>query len=101
ARRISVLADVAAVLAVGAIPLAYTTVGLSLPLLAVLAGLAGLTRAPGDTAKRVMLPGAVRVARTSLERGSGVADGVIRTGRTLGAPLAGALIAVVGAPGVL
>jgi predicted MFS family arabinose efflux permease len=81
--------------------LAYATVGLSLPLLAVLAGVAGLTRAPGDTAKRVLLPAAVRLAKTSLERGSGIADGVIRAGRMLGAPLAGALITIIGAPGVL
>jgi MFS family permease len=101
ARGMSVLADLAAVAAVGAIPLAFTTVGLSLPLLALLAGLAGLTRAPGDTAKRVLLPGAVRAAGMSLERGSGVADSVIRAGRMLGAPLAGALITIVGAPGVL
>jgi MFS family permease len=101
ARAMSVLADLAAVVMVGTIPLAYATVGMSLPLLATLAGLAGLTRAPGDTAKRVLLPGAIRRARTSLVRGSGIADGVIRSGRTLGAPLAGALITVIGAPGVL
>ncbi|TCO53558.1 MFS transporter [Actinocrispum wychmicini] len=101
ARGMSVVADLAAAIAVGAIPFAFTTVGMSLPLLAALAGLAGLTRAPGDTAKRVLLPGAVRVARTSLERGSGIADAVIRAGRTFGAPLAGLLITVVGAPGVL
>ncbi|MET0136163.1 MAG: MFS transporter, partial [Kibdelosporangium sp.] len=101
AREISVLADLAAAAAVGAIPLADATVGLSLPLLAALAGLAGLTRAPGDTAKRVLLPGAVRLARTSVERGSGAADGMIRAGRMIGAPLAGAMITVVGAPGVL
>lgn len=101
ARGISVLADLAAAATVAAIPLADATVGLSLPLLAALAGLVGLTRAPGDTAKRVLLPGAVRLAKTSLERGSGVADGMIRAGRMLGAPLAGAMITVIGAPGVL
>jgi MFS family permease len=101
ARAISVLADLAAVLAVGTIPLAAATVGLSLPLLAVLAGLAGLTRAPGDTAKRVLLPGVVSFAGTSIERGSGAADAMIRIGRTLGAPLAGTLIVILGAPSVL
>nr|WP_042192034.1 MFS transporter [Kibdelosporangium sp. MJ126-NF4]CEL20442.1 putative efflux transporter protein [Kibdelosporangium sp. MJ126-NF4]CTQ97667.1 putative efflux transporter protein [Kibdelosporangium sp. MJ126-NF4] len=101
ARGISVLADVAAMVAVGTIPLADATVGLSLPLLTVLAGLAGLTRAPGDTAKRVLLPGAIFVAGTTLERGSGAADAMIRIGRTLGAPLAGTMIVVIGAPGVL
>ncbi|MET0237749.1 MAG: MFS transporter [Kibdelosporangium sp.] len=101
ARGISVLADLAAALAVGAIPFADATVGLSLPLLAVLAGLAGLTRAPGDTAKRVLLPGAVERAAISLERGSGAADGMIRIGRTLGAPLAGAMIVILGATSVL
>jgi MFS family permease len=101
ARGISVLADVAAVVAVGTIPLADATVGLSLPLLTVLAGLAGLTRAPGDTAKRVLLPGAISLAGTTLERGSGSADAMIRIGRTLGAPLAGTMIMVIGAPGVL
>ncbi|MBE1469842.1 MFS transporter [Kibdelosporangium phytohabitans] len=101
ARGISVLADVAAAVAVGTIPLANATVGLSLPLLTVLAGLAGLTRAPGDTAKRVLLPGAIFLAGMSLERGSGAADAMIRIGRTLGAPLAGTMIVVIGAPGVL
>ncbi|ONI89887.1 hypothetical protein ALI144C_04140 [Actinosynnema sp. ALI-1.44] len=101
ARGISVLADVAAAVAVGTIPLADATVGLSLPLLTVLAGLAGLTRAPGDTAKRVLLPGAIFLAGMSLERGSGAADAMIRIGRTLGAPLAGTMIVVIGAPGVL
>ncbi|MCE7003440.1 MFS transporter [Kibdelosporangium philippinense] len=101
ARGISVLADLAAVVAVGAIPFADATIGLSLPLLTVLAGLAGLTRAPGDTAKRVLLPGAISLARTTLERGSGSADAMIRIGRTLGAPLAGTLIMMIGAPGVL
>jgi MFS family permease len=101
ARGISVLADIAAVIAVGTIPLADATVGLSLPLLTVLAGLAGLTRAPGDTAKRVLLPGAIALAGTTLERGSGAADAMIRMGRTLGAPLAGTMIMVIGAPGVL
>ncbi|SMC61555.1 MFS transporter [Kibdelosporangium aridum] len=101
ARGISVLADLAAVVAVGAIPLADATTGLSLPLLTVLAGLAGLTRAPGDTAKRVLLPGVITLAGTTLERGSGSADAMVRIGRTLGAPLAGTMIMVIGAPGVL
>lgn len=101
ARGISVLADLAAVVAVGAIPLADATTGLSLPLLTVLAGLAGLTRAPGDTAKRVLLPGVITLAGTTLERGSGSADAMARIGRTLGAPLAGTMIMVIGAPGVL
>ncbi|MFC0110436.1 MFS transporter [Kibdelosporangium aridum] len=101
ARGISVLADLAAVVAVGAIPLADATTGLSLPLLTVLAGLAGLTRAPGDTAKRVLLPGVITLAGTTLERGSGSADAMVRIGRTLGAPLAGTMIIVIGAPGVL
>jgi MFS family permease len=101
ARAISVLADLAAVVAVGTIPLADATVGLSLPLLTILAGLAGLTRAPGDTAKRVLLPGVVQGARTSIERGSGAADAMIRIGRTAGAPLAGTLIVILGAPSVL
>ncbi|RSM90395.1 MFS transporter [Kibdelosporangium aridum] len=101
ARGISVLADLAAVVAVGAIPVADATIGLSLPLLTVLAGLAGLTRAPGDTAKRVLLPGVITLAGTTLERGSGSADAMVRIGRTLGAPLAGTMIMVIGAPGVL
>lgn len=101
ARRISVLADLATVLAVGAIPLAHASTGLSFPALAVLAFGIGLGRAPARSAKQVLLPLAIDQADTSVERGTSGLEGVQRLGDLLGAPAGGALIAVLGATPVL
>lgn len=101
ARRVSVLADLGTVLAVGAIPLAHAGTGLSFPALAVLAFGIGLGRAPARSAKQVLLPQAIDEAGTSVERGASALEGVQRLGDFLGAPAGGALIAVLGATPVL
>lgn len=101
ARRISVLADLAAAGAVAAIPASYFTVGLSLPALAVLSFGIGTGRAPARNAKQVLLPDAMAVSRTRTERATSAQEGTMSIGTMLGAPLGGSLIALFGPPGVL
>jgi MFS family permease len=100
-KRASVRSDVLAAVAVAAIPVLHMTVGLAFWALLGLAGLLGLSRAPGETARSAMMPRLIALAGTSLNRASGAYDGVSRTARALGAPLAGVLIAAFGAPSLL
>jgi MFS family permease len=98
ARRASVAADTLSALAVGAVPLAHATTGLPFPVLLVLVAVAGALRGPGDGAKAVLLPRAVEAAQVPLERAAGWADGIRRAAMLAGAPLAGVLVGVAGAP---
>ena len=63
--------------------------------------LGGLLDAPGVTARASLLPDVAADARWSLERASGASAVVERASRLAGAPLAGVLIAIVGATSVL
>ncbi len=101
ARRTSIVCDLGSLLAVGAIPLLHETDVLSFAGLLVLVVLAGALRGPGDNAKHVLLPAAAERAGMTLERASGLYDGVNRAAGLVGAPLAGVLIGVVGAADVL
>jgi predicted MFS family arabinose efflux permease len=100
-RRGSVLSDQLAAVAVTAIPLLYWTSGLPFGVLLVLTAVLGLSRAPGDTARTAMLPVLIGQAGTTLQRAAGAYEGVSRTAKGLGAPLAGVLIAVSGPPALL
>jgi MFS family permease len=100
-RRTSVLADLASSGAVAAIPLLHLTLGLEFWQLVVLVFLGGLLDAPGVTARSSLLPDVAAQAGWSLERASGTAAAVERASRLAGAPLAGVLIAIVGATSVL
>ncbi|MDT7571701.1 MAG: hypothetical protein QOE05_1875 [Actinomycetota bacterium] len=101
ARRISVVSDVVSAAAIAAIPVLDATVGLRFWQLCALIAVLGLTRAPGDTARHLLVPGLAKVAGTPLERVTSLYDGVSRGARMLGAPLAGVLIAVWGASDIL
>jgi predicted MFS family arabinose efflux permease len=100
-RRISVWSDIVSGCAVAAIPALHLTVGLPFWALLALISLAALVRAPGETAREVMLPMLVQRAAVSLERATSAYDGVSRAARMLGAPLAGLLIALTGPANVL
>jgi MFS family permease len=100
-RRASIVADLASSGAVAAIPLLHVTVGLAFWQLLVLVFLGGLLDAPGVTARASLLPDVASDARWSLERASGATAVVERASRLAGAPLAGVLIAIVGATSVL
>jgi MFS family permease len=99
--RASVVADLASSVAVAAIPLLHDTIGLEFWQLVVLVFLGGLLDAPGVTARASLLPDVAADARWSLERASGASAVVERASRLAGAPLAGVMIALVGATSVL
>jgi hypothetical protein len=99
--RVSVVTDVLAALAVGAVPVLYAVDQLSVGVLCGLVALAGATRGAGDAARHVMVPGVTEMANAPMERGAGLLDGVNRLASLLGAPTAGVLIAVSSAPAVL
>jgi MFS family permease len=101
ARRVAVVSDVVSAVAIAAIPALDATIGLAFWQLCLLIGVLGLARAPGDTARHVLVPGLARLADTPLERVTSAYDGVSRGARLLGAPLAGVLIAVWGASNIL
>jgi MFS family permease len=99
--RVAVAAELAAGLAMGAIPILFFTGHLSLPLLAILAAAAGAVRGAGDTGARVLVPALADDARMPLERASGLFDGINRLAGMIGVPLAGLLIAASSAPAVI
>ncbi|SDK19334.1 Major Facilitator Superfamily protein [Actinopolyspora mzabensis] len=99
--RTAPLADLAAALCVGAIPLAEATTGLTLWSLMSLAGAFGAFREPGQTARRVAVPELVTNAGVAMERGAGGMDAALRAGHLSGAPLAGGALALFEPPGVL
>jgi MFS family permease len=101
ARRVSVISDVVSAVAIAAIPVLDATAGLAFWQLCLLIAVVGLARAPGDTARHLLVPGLARLADTPLERVTSAYDGVSRGARMLGAPLAGVLIAVWGASNIL
>jgi MFS family permease len=100
-KRGSVLSDLVAAGAVIAIPVLHLAVGLPFWTLLALTAALGTSRAPGETARGAMLPTLIELAGTTTHRAMSAYEGVSRTARALGAPLAGVLIAVAGAPSLL
>jgi predicted MFS family arabinose efflux permease len=100
-RQASVLSDLLSGAAVAAIPLLALTVGLDLWVLFVLVFLGAAFDAPGATARRSLLPDVAELAGMRLERATGFREGIQRGSILVGAPLAGILVAAVGALDVL
>ncbi|MFI6070659.1 MFS transporter [Actinoplanes sp. NPDC051343] len=100
-RPASVLADLGAAASIATIPVLHIWGHLSFGALLAFAFLAGTFEAPGRTARRAMLPGLAAGAGFSLERVNSVSTTTEHLGYVLGAPLAGGLIAGLGAPGAL
>ncbi len=96
ARRASVFADLTTTVAVVLIPLAVATVGLSLPVLLGLSFVMGLSRGPADTAKQVLTAGVAELIDMRPSRGTSAIEAALRTGRMVGGPVSGVLIAVIG-----
>ncbi len=99
--RVAVTSELVAGVAMGLIPILHATGHLSLPVLAVLVAVAGAIRGAGDTGNRVLVPALAGDAHMPLERASGLFDGVSRIASMIGIPLAGVLIAIMSAPGVV
>ncbi|MER6526393.1 MFS transporter [Streptomyces sp. NPDC001508] len=100
-RRVSVASDLACGVAVVAIPLLQFAGILQFWMLCVLMALTGLFRAPGETARGVLLPTLAERARMPLTRAAGLYDGAARCAALTASALGGVLIAVLGAENVL
>jgi MFS family permease len=100
-KTLSIGADVLSGLTVAAVPLLYLTVGLSFPMLLALTFLGAIFDGPGSTARSAMTPALAERGGLSLESVNSKL-GIVSAGTSLlGAPLAGALIAFIGAVNVL
>ncbi|ANN17661.1 MFS transporter [Amycolatopsis orientalis] len=95
-RRASVCADLLTTVTVLLIPLAVSTTGLGLPGLIALSFVMGVSRGPADTAKQVLLAGVAELGGIRMSRGASAVEAAMRTGRMVGGPAAGALIALIG-----
>ena len=98
-RLAAVGSDLLSAAALVVVPLLHLTTGLAFWQLCVVVAVVGLVRAPGETARTVLLPQVV--GDVPIERATSMYDGVSRGARMLGAPLAGVLIAVIGPAEVL
>lgn len=95
--RSSIISDVVSGTTIALIPLLAVITGLPFPALIALIFLSGLLDTPGETARRVLLPGLSVQARIPLERSVGFLDGSTRAATLIGAPLAALLVATLGA----
>ncbi|MBY8879286.1 MFS transporter [Actinacidiphila acidipaludis] len=97
----SVASDAVCALAVAAVPLLHMTGHLSYGGLLALVAVSGLFHAPGETAREVLMPRLAERAGTTIARASSAYESASRGARMLGGPLAGLLIAAMGAADVL
>lgn len=96
-RVTSVVADVASGVTVAAVPLLHLAGNLTYPALLALVFAGATLDAPGDTARRSLLPDLAAHGGVSVDRASSLHEMSYRTTQLLGAPLGGVLIAAVGA----
>jgi MFS family permease len=97
----SVVSDAVCAVAIGAVPVLHMAGGLSYGALLALVAVSGLFHAPGETSREVLMPRLAARAGTTVARASSAYEGASRGARMLGAPLAGVLIAVIGAADAL
>jgi len=100
-KRSSVAADLASGATLALIPLLYALGALPFPLLLALVFVGALLDAPGDAARQALLPEAAERAGTSLERANAAYQTILGLSILVGPVIGGALIALVGAAGVL
>lgn len=100
-KRVSVLADAISAVAIAAIPLLHHTVGLAFWQLLTLVFIGGLLDIPGLTARRAMLPELTGRTGLRLEQVNASFESISKLAQLMGPPLAGLLIAGLGASNVL
>jgi MFS family permease len=100
-RRASIGSDLASAGIVLVLPVLHRTVGIDYWQVLALVFLRSFFATPGETARGAMLPDLTVLAGMSLERGTGAYDAVSRGARMVGYPVAGMLIALIGAPNML
>jgi len=98
ARRVSIVCDLIAVVAMAAAPTLYVTVGLPLWTLMLVMAVVGAADGPSNIAKGVFVPEATRAAGVPIERGTGLVGAIERTATTIGPALAGLVVAGFGSP---
>lgn len=96
ARRVTLLCDGLSVPVLALIPLLHLAGLLHLTLLFPLVFVLGALRGPSDGAKAAMIPDVAELAGVPLERATGLHGAVERLGTTVGAALAGGLVALIG-----
>lgn len=96
-RLTSVGADLASGLTIAAIPILHLTGTLTYPILLVLVFTGAALDAPGETARRALLPDVAEHGGVSIDRASSLHETTYRTTQLLGAPIGGLLIAAIGA----
>lgn len=100
-KRMSIVADIASGITVAFVPILFSLELLPFWLLLVLVFMGALLDAPGSTARAALVPELAQAANMPLERASSLLQIVERASRLVGAPLAGLLVAVMGAQNVL
>jgi len=101
ARRASIGSDVLAGCAIASIPALHATGRLQYWHVLALASAVGAFDGPGRAARLALIPDLAARVDLPLERANGLARLAEHTGYVMGAPIGGALIATVGAPGAL
>jgi len=100
-RRMSIVADVASMACVAAIPLLYARHALAFWLLLALVFVRGALDAPGTAARAALLPDVAALARLSLVRANAIHEVVESGSQIVGPALAGVLVSGLGANNVL
>ncbi|MGH8793190.1 MAG: MFS transporter [Stackebrandtia sp.] len=95
-RRVSIVCDLTALVAMSAAPLLYLADALSLWTLMALMAVVGAADGPSNSAKGVFVPSATRAAKVPLERGTGLVGAAERTASTVGPAIAGVVVAAFG-----
>jgi MFS family permease len=100
-RRMSVISDLASGATVAIIPTLYFTVGLEFWQLLALVFAGALLDVPGQTARRSFIPELAEAAGMPVTRANGYFGAISRSTGLLGPPIAGVLIAILGAAPLL
>jgi predicted MFS family arabinose efflux permease len=100
-RRASILSDVTAGAAVAAVPLLFWADALPFWLLLTLALVISILNAPGDLARRALVPTLADWAAMPLERANAIDTAIPRFAQLVGPIIGGVLVAVAGAANVL
>jgi MFS family permease len=100
-RRTFLLGNTAAAIAMAAVPLLHAAGGLDLAALAATVAFAGAVRGVADCATTPLVPATADRGGIAYERAAGIFSGANRAAMLVGMPLAGVLIAVIGAAQVV
>ncbi|ONI87464.1 hypothetical protein ALI144C_08695 [Actinosynnema sp. ALI-1.44] len=100
-RRLSIIADILSALAVAALPVLDSTLGLNTALIAVLVALGALFDGPGMAAREALRPDVAQHAKVPLERVNAWGEALEGLGNLVAPGLAALLIATTGATNTL